>query len=113
MRYTEEIDAKVTITARLGADGDFSAKAAAVCDYQPGATASAEIELPESAKKAIRAAFQAGIKDVEEELGKRLAQSRHEAHRVAAAMGEVPGQAPARSKATAKRPAAGRNERKR
>jgi hypothetical protein len=89
VKYTEEIDAPVIMTVRLGPDGKLSAKASASCEYDKGATASAEVDLPEATQKAIKAALDAAVKDVEPVLGKRLAQSRHDAFRVASAMNEI------------------------
>ena len=100
MRYTEQIDAAVTMTVRWTQGGPLVARASAVCEYQPGSTASAEVELPADTAKAIQATLTAALPAVEEELGRRLSRSRHEAARVGAAMGEQPPKGPAKGKGT-------------
>lgn len=97
MRYTEEIEAEVVVTARLSG-GKLEARASATCEYQPGSTASAQVELPEAAAAAIRSAMEQATKVVEPELARRLAHSRHEAARIGAAMGEQPPKGPAKAK---------------
>lgn len=97
MKYTEEIEAEVVVTARL-AGGGISVRAAAVCEYQAGSTASAEVELPAETGKAVRRELEEGLKLVEHELGRRLSRARHEAARIGAAMGEVPPTGPAKAK---------------
>lgn len=95
MKYTEEINAQVTMTVRMTQGGPLVAKATASCEYQPGSTASAEVDLPEATVKAVRAALLDALPAVEGPLGKKLALSRHEAARVGAALGELPPKGPA------------------
>lgn len=97
MKYTEEIDAEVVVTARL-AGGRLEARASATCEYEPGRTASAEVVLPEQQAKAIRSAMDAGLAAMEAELGRRLSRSRHEAQRIGASLGEHAGAKPAKGK---------------
>lgn len=88
MKYVDEIDADVIVTIRY-ADGELTAKAAAACEYQSGATCSASVDLPESVLNTVRAALDAAIPELEAELGKELSKSKALAIRVAQQHGEL------------------------
>lgn len=96
MKYTDSIEAEVIVTVRWPVGQPLQARASAVCEYQPGSTASAEVGLPDPTVKSIHAALSAALPTIEAELGKKLAHAKHEAVRIGAAMGEKPSTGPAR-----------------
>lgn len=91
VKYVEEIDARVVITVRYTEGGECEGKAAGSVEYQPGSTASAEVPLPEATMRQVRSLLEAALPQVEQALGRKLAQSRHDAFRVASSMGELDG----------------------
>lgn len=92
VKYVEEIDARVVMTVRFLEGGTCEGKAAASIEYQPGATASAEVALPEATMRVVREALEKALPLVEQDLGRRLSQARHDAYRTASAMRELDGQ---------------------
>lgn len=91
--FTESIDAKVVVTARLDAEGNLFAVVSGHCSYAEdeveGARCSAEVSLPDDLAAPIRAALEAAREKVVGELGKRLAHSKSVAYKVALEQREV------------------------
>lgn len=85
--FTQTIDAKLVVTARLGADGEFSAVVAAFCPYGEdqidGAACSAQIDVPQAVAQQMREAMEAARQSVLEDLGAKLAKSKAMAERIA------------------------------
>jgi len=88
MKYVDEIDADVIVTIRYQ-DGDLIAKAQAACEYQPGCTCSASVDLPEDVRDSIKNLLDKAIPEVEPQLGKELARSKSVAVRTAQQHGEL------------------------
>jgi hypothetical protein len=91
--FTQSLDAQVSVGARLSADGEFSAYVSAHCEYAPGdlegATCSAQMPFPAELAAKVKDAFEKAIAEVNELLGRKLAESQHVAYKESVRLREI------------------------
>lgn len=92
VKFQQEIDAKVVVTARL-ADGEFTATVSASGEYAPnelkGATASASVPIPPELAKQIEDAMRTALEKVGQPLGAELARAAAESYKVSVTHKEI------------------------
>jgi hypothetical protein len=93
--FTQTIDASLVVTARLAADGTFTASVAGHCEYAEGelegAMCSAQVEIPADCAAKIREAMEKAREQAMAQLGSELAKAKALSYKVAVEHREIGG----------------------